>query len=77
MSQLPDYYMPHYATNGRAWGRLFPESCHDTVSYLTVYLLLLMLIPSSLVFTPLGGIGTPAVVLSFIIVLWYLASWIL
>jgi hypothetical protein len=36
-----------------------------------------MLIPSSLVFTPLGGIGTPAVVLSFIIVLWYLASWIL
>ena len=75
MSQLSDYYVQRYTANGSVWNRLFREARHDTVSYLTVYLLLLMLIPSSLVFTPLGGIGTPAIVLSFIIVLWYLASW--
>jgi hypothetical protein len=71
----PDYYVPRYAPNGRVRDRLFLLSQHDTVSYLTVYLLLLMLIPSWLVFTPLGGIGTPAVVVSFVIILWYLASW--
>jgi polysaccharide biosynthesis protein PslJ len=44
---------------------------------LTVYLGLLTLIPSTLVFEPLGGIGTPAMVLSLLILLWYLGSWII
>jgi O-Antigen ligase len=59
------------------WSDVFHEPRHDAVSYLTVYLILLLLIPSSLAFTPLGGMGTPADVWSLIIVLWYLASWII
>ena len=48
----------------------------DAVTLLTVYLLLLYFIPSTLVFAPLGGAGTPAVVFVFCILLWYTASWI-
>ena len=34
-----------------------------------------MFIPATLIFAPLGGAGTPAVVLSLVILLWYVASW--
>lgn len=47
----------------------------DPVTLFTAYLLLLMFIPATLIFAPLGGAGTPAVVLSLVILLWYVASW--
>ena len=49
---------------------------YDMVSYLTAYLFLLMFIPASLIFAPLGGSGTPAVVFSLLLLLWYIAFWI-
>jgi hypothetical protein len=52
------------------------ESGLDAVTLLTVYLILLFFIPSTLVFGPLGGAGTPAVVFVLFILLWYIASWI-
>jgi O-antigen ligase len=55
----------------------FAAGRYDTVSYLTVYLVLLMLVPASLIFGPLGGVGTPATVLSLVLLVWYLSSWIL
>jgi polysaccharide biosynthesis protein PslJ len=48
----------------------------DPVVFLTGYLILLMLIPSTLVVAALGGIGTPALALAFLITLWFIASWI-
>ncbi|HEY1624405.1 MAG TPA: O-antigen ligase family protein [Streptosporangiaceae bacterium] len=48
----------------------------DTVRMLTAYAVLLFLIPATLIFAPLGGEGTPAMVFSLCIFLWYLASWI-
>jgi polysaccharide biosynthesis protein PslJ len=57
------------------WRRLFGVKRYDTVSYLTVYLVLLIFIPSSLIFAPLGGSGTPAVVYSLLLLVLYLASW--
>jgi O-antigen ligase len=48
----------------------------DAVRLLTVYAVLLFLIPATLIFAPLGGEGTPAMVLSLGIFFWYLASWI-
>ena len=59
------------------WRRVFGSVDRDTVSYLTVYLTLLMFIPSSLIFAPLGGSGTPAVVFSLVLLLWYGASWMI
>lgn len=59
------------------WRRVFATSEYDVVSYLTGYLFLLMFIPSSLIFTPLGGSGNPALVYSLVISLWYMASWII
>jgi hypothetical protein len=47
----------------------------DAVRLLTVYAVLLTLIPSTLIFAPLGGMGTPATVFSVCIFLWYIASW--
>jgi O-antigen ligase len=52
------------------------EAGLDAVTLLTAYLILLFFIPSTLVFGPLGGAGTPAVVAALCIFLWYLASWI-
>ena len=49
---------------------------YDVVSYLTAYLFLLMFIPASLIFAPLGGSGTPAVVFSLLLLLWCIAFWI-
>jgi polysaccharide biosynthesis protein PslJ len=57
------------------WRRLFRAKQYDTVSYLTVYLVLLLFIPSSLIFAPLGGSGTPAVVYSLLLLLLFIASW--
>jgi len=59
------------------WRRVFGSVDRDTVSYLTVYLTLLMFIPSSLIFAPLGGSGTPAVVYSMLLMLWYGAAWMI
>jgi len=47
----------------------------DMVSYLTIYLALLMFIPASLIFAPLGGSGTPSIVYSLLLLLWYIISW--
>jgi hypothetical protein len=47
----------------------------DAVRMLTIYCVLLFLIPSTQVFAPLGAEGTPAVVFSLCVLLWYLASW--
>ncbi len=47
-----------------------------SVTLLTTFLVLLMLIPSNLVFAPLGGVGTPANIMALCILLWYLVSWI-
>lgn len=55
----------------------FAAGRRDMVSYLTVYLVLVMLVPASLIFAPLGGVGTPAIVLSLILLVWYVSSWIL
>lgn len=47
----------------------------DPVRPLTFYLVLLMFIPSTLIFAPLGGAGTPAIGFSLVLLLWYIASW--
>jgi polysaccharide biosynthesis protein PslJ len=57
------------------WRRVFAADEYDVTRYLTAYLFLLMFIPSSLIFAPLGGSGNPALVYSLLISLWYLASW--
>lgn len=44
----------------------------DAVTVLTFYVLLLMAIPSSLVFAPLGSAGGPATLLSVVLMIWYL-----
>jgi polysaccharide biosynthesis protein PslJ len=49
----------------------------DAVSLLTVYAVLLFFVPASLIFAPLGDEGTPALVFSLCILLWYIASWII
>jgi polysaccharide biosynthesis protein PslJ len=54
----------------------FAKPKFDSVTLLSAYLILLFFIPSTLVFGPLGGAGTPAIVISLCILLWYTASWI-
>jgi O-antigen ligase len=58
-----------------SWSSADPSRT-DAVGLLTVYAVLLMLIPASLIFAPLGGTGTPATVFAFCILLWYLSSWV-
>lgn len=48
----------------------------SSVTLLTSYLVLLLLIPSNLVFAPMGGVGTPANIVALGILLWYVMSWI-
>lgn len=48
----------------------------DGVPLLTVYALLLFLIPASLIFGPLGNQGTPALVFSVCGMILFLASWL-
>lgn len=45
------------------------------VTLLTVYLVLLMAIPSSLVVGPLGGAGAPAGVFAVVLLGWYVIAW--
>ena len=56
------------------WRKVFTFSRPGIVGYLTTYLVLLMFIPSSLIFQPLGGIGTPALAFSLILLIWYITS---
>jgi O-antigen ligase len=48
----------------------------DTVTLLTFYVVLLMAIPSNLIFAPLGGGGTPATLLGIVFLGWYLLNWL-
>lgn len=59
-----------------AWRRAFPGARVDAVTLVSLYLAALLFIPSSLIFRPLGGTGTPATILSLLILLWYAASWL-
>jgi len=69
---------PEPALRSRALARrsVFPRVRFDIVALVTVYLAVLLFIPSSLVFRPLGGIGTPAMILSLLVLLWYAISWL-
>ena len=57
------------------WSQVVGVTDLDMVSYLTIYLALLMFIPASLIFAPLGGSGTPSIVYSLLLLLWYIISW--
>jgi O-antigen ligase len=46
------------------------------VTLLTVYVILLMYIPSALVLAPLGGAGGPATMLAAALVAWYVLLWL-
>ena len=46
------------------------------VTLLTIYIALLMFIPSALVLPPLGGAGSPATLLAVGLMGWYLARWL-
>ena len=48
----------------------------SSVTLFTAYLVLLLLIPSNLVFAPMGGVGTPANIIALGILLWFVMSWI-
>jgi polysaccharide biosynthesis protein PslJ len=48
----------------------------DAVTLLTWYAVVLLLIPATLIFTPLGQVGTPAIAAAGLLLLWFLASWI-
>ena len=48
----------------------------DAVALLTVFLVLLMAIPSRLIFAPLGAAGTPATLVGDALFGWYLFTWL-
>jgi polysaccharide biosynthesis protein PslJ len=48
----------------------------DAVTLLTGYAIVLLLIPATLVFAPLGQVGTPAIAAAAALLVWFLASWI-
>jgi polysaccharide biosynthesis protein PslJ len=48
----------------------------DAVAPLTIFLVLLMVIPSSLIFSPLGAAGTPATLIGVVLLIWYLLTWL-
>ena len=48
----------------------------DAVTLLSCYVFLLMLIPSPLVFEPLGGAGSPATMFAAVLLACYLISWL-
>lgn len=48
----------------------------DAVTLLTVYIFLLMAIPSRLIFAPLGGAGAPSTVVGATFLVWYLLNWL-
>jgi polysaccharide biosynthesis protein PslJ len=49
---------------------------YDAVTLFTVYIVLLIAIPSRLVFSPLGAAGTPAQILGMLMLLWWGTSWL-
>jgi O-antigen ligase len=51
-----------------------PTRTRDAVSVLTIYLILLIGIPSRLVFGPAGAVGTPAAVVGVISLLWWISG---
>jgi polysaccharide biosynthesis protein PslJ len=63
-SRRPDLLQPETTS---------PRKGFDAVSYLTLYLILLLAIPSALVFAPLGAAGGPATLLALALMAWYLA----
>lgn len=67
---------PAFRSWALAWRSVFPRARFDIVTLVSAYLALLLFIPSSLVFSPLGAAGTPAALLSLLILLWYAASWL-
>jgi polysaccharide biosynthesis protein PslJ len=48
----------------------------DAVTLLTVYGVILMLIPATLTFAPLGQVGTPEIGVAACLLVWFLAAWI-
>jgi O-antigen ligase len=48
----------------------------DATALLTFFLVLLMAVPSRLVFTPLGAAGTPATLVGVALLGWYLFTWL-
>jgi polysaccharide biosynthesis protein PslJ len=48
----------------------------DAVALLSCYVFLLMLIPSPLVFEPLGSAGSPATMFAAVLLAWYLVTWL-
>jgi hypothetical protein len=48
----------------------------DAVTVLTVYAVLLLLVPSTIVVPGLGSAGTPATVWAIVVLLWYVAAWL-
>jgi polysaccharide biosynthesis protein PslJ len=48
----------------------------DAVTLLTCYVFLLTLIPSPLVFEPLGSAGSPATMFAAVLFAWYLITWL-
>ncbi|MGN6331334.1 MAG: O-antigen ligase family protein [Motilibacteraceae bacterium] len=48
-----------------------PEERGDAVTFLTVFAVLLLLVPSRLVFAPLGGSGSPALMLAVTGLVWW------
>ena len=52
------------------------ERLPDAVGPLTVFLVLLIAIPSRLTFAPLGAAGTPATVVGVCFACWYLFTWL-
>lgn len=51
-----------------------PGTC--AVTLLTIYVILLMYIPSALVLAPLGGAGSPATMLAAALAAWYMLLWL-
>jgi O-antigen ligase len=49
---------------------------YDAVALLTAFLLLVILIPSRLIFAPLGAAGTPATLVGVLLFIWYLVTWL-
>ena len=46
----------------------------DAADYLTLYAVLLFLVPANLIFEPLGALGTPANVVGLVAFGWYVAT---
>lgn len=63
-------------SDGAATRRAIGWARSDAVAPLTLFLILVMLIPSKLIFEPLGAAGTPATLLGVVLFIWYLLTWL-